>query len=161
VNGIPKITSIIPHRHPILLVDQVSEVEAGRRLVARKAVTVAEPCYEHIGDGAAEEDYAYPVALLLESWAQSAVLLACWESPNPDVLAGKVELAASIKGVRLHAPVYPGDVLEHHVELVRTVNDASVVSGTSLVDGVVVLEVAQAMVALRDAAVLRPAGVPA
>lgn len=162
MNGIPKIKSVIPHRWPILLIDRVADVVPGQRLTAYKAVTAAEPCYQSLPDTAAEEDYAYPVALLLESWAQSAVMLACWDTPNPDVLGGKVELAASIKGVRLPAPVYPGQLVEHQVELLRRVDDAAVVSGRSSVGGSAVLEVGQAVVALRDADVLRrPTGASA
>lgn len=154
MNGVARIKRLIPHRYPILLVDRVSAVEAGRTLVAHKAVTVAEPCYRHLGDDAAEEDYAYPISLLLESWAQAAVLLICWEQPNPDVLAGKVELAAGIKGVELGGPVFPGDVLEHRAEIHRLVDDAAVVGGASYVGGRKVLEVAQFTAALRDSSVL-------
>jgi 3-hydroxyacyl-[acyl-carrier-protein] dehydratase len=154
MNGVARIKRLIPHRFPILLVDRVSQVEVGRKLVAHKAVTVAEPCYAHIGDDAAEEDYSYPTSHLLESWAQAAVLLICWEQPNPDVLAGKVELAAGIKGVELGRAVYPGDVLEHHAEIHRVVDDAAVVGGCSYVDGHKVLEVVQFTAALRDSSVL-------
>ncbi|MFC0432509.1 3-hydroxyacyl-ACP dehydratase FabZ family protein [Kutzneria buriramensis] len=153
--GVDRIKRIIPHRHPILLVDRVSTVEPGRSLVAHKAVTAAEPCYQRLGDDTPAGGYAYPISLLLESWAQSAVLLACWEQPNPDVLAGKVELAAGIAGVRLLRPVYPGHTVEHRVEIVRSVDDAAVVAGGSLVDDQTVLEVKRFTVALRDSDVLR------
>lgn len=153
--GADGIKRLIPHRYPILLVDRVSEVEPGRKLVAHKAVTCAEPCYRRIADGAGEAAYAYPVSLLLESWAQSAVLLACWEQPNPDVVAGKVELAARITDVELLAPVYPGDVLEHHVEILTAAGDAAVVTGGSHVNGAKVLEVGRFTVAMRDLEVLR------
>lgn len=146
--GIEGIKRIIPHRHPILLVDRVDEVDPGRWLVARKAVTAAEHCYRD----ATEE--AYPLSLLLESWAQAAVLLACWDQPNPDVVAGKVELATGIRGVRIGRDVVPGDVVVHRVEVVRALDDAVIVSGTSAVDGREVLAVEQFSVALRDLSVL-------
>jgi 3-hydroxyacyl-[acyl-carrier-protein] dehydratase len=153
VVGVPGIKQIIPHRYPILLVDRVSDIQPGKSLVAHKAITAAEPCYE------SADDYAYPVSLLVESWAQAAVLLACWETPNPDVLAGKVELAAGIKNVDLLEPVFPGDVLEHHVQILTNVGDAAIVAGTSFVNGRKVLEVGQFSVALRGVEVLmRPGG---
>jgi 3-hydroxyacyl-[acyl-carrier-protein] dehydratase len=156
MTGPADIKSLIPHRYPILLVDQVSKVEPGRFLVGRKAVTVAEPCYSGHADDAPAESYAYPISLLLESWAQAAVLLACWESPNPDVLAGQVELASGLRGVSFFAPVYPGDVLEHRVELVRTVDQAAIVTGSSsLADGTKVLDIEQFTVAMRGIEVLR------
>ncbi|AHH99249.1 3-hydroxyacyl-ACP dehydratase FabZ [Kutzneria viridogrisea] len=154
MTGVDRIKALIPHRYPILLVDRVSEVDPGRTLVAHKAVTVAEPCYAHLPEDAPAQAYAYPVSLLLESWAQSAVILACWLKPNPDVLAGKVELAAGLRGAELLAPVYPGVVLEHRVQVLREVDEAAVVAGSTLVDGETVLRVAQFTVALRDSSVL-------
>lgn len=160
MSGVHRIKQIIPHRYPILLVDRVSAVEPGRSLVAHKAVTVAEPCFQLVPDDAPEEAYGYPVSLLIESWAQAAVLLACWEQPNPDVLGGKVELASGIRGVELLGPVFPGDRLVHHVETVRTVDEAAIITGFSEVDGRPVLKVGQFTVAMRDASVLErvPAG---
>ncbi|WP_326640835.1 hypothetical protein OG884_00815 [Streptosporangium sp. NBC_01755] len=151
--GVAEIKQIIPHRYPILLLDRVIEVRPGESLVAHKAITCAEPCYQNT------DDYAYPVSLLVESWAQAAVLLACWETPNPDVLAGKVELAAGIKNVDLLEPVFPGEVLEHHVQILRNVADAAIVAGSSFVGGRKVLEVGSFSVALRGVEVLmRPGG---
>jgi 3-hydroxyacyl-[acyl-carrier-protein] dehydratase len=152
VIGVEEIKRVIPHRYPILLVDRVTEVDPGVSLVALKAITCAEPCY------ARAETYEYPVSLLLESWAQAAVLLACWNTPNPDVLAGKVELAAGIKGVDLLEPVHPGDVVEHRVQVLRNVWDAAIVAGTSWVGGRKVLAVEQFSVALRGVEVLQRAG---
>ena len=146
--GVEGIKRVIPHRYPVLLVDRVDEVVPGERLVARKAVTAAEGCYR------TATSPAYPLSLLLESWAQAAVLLACWEAPNPDVLAGKVERATGITGVRVGDPVLPGDVLVHRVVLVRAVDDAVVLAGTSEVEGREVLSVSAFTAALRDSSVL-------
>jgi 3-hydroxyacyl-[acyl-carrier-protein] dehydratase len=154
MTGIDGIKRIIPHRYPILLVDRVSEVEPGKRLVAHKAVTAGEPCYQLIEDDAPAEAYAYPISLLIESWAQAAVLLVCWECPNPNVLTGKVELASGMRKVELAEPVWPGDSLTHHVEIVRTVDDAAIIAGSTTVDGRTVLRVGQFVAAMRDSRVL-------
>jgi 3-hydroxyacyl-[acyl-carrier-protein] dehydratase len=156
VIGPADIKRIIPHRYPMLLLDRVSEVEPGRALVAHKAITGGEPCYQSLGDDAAASRYAYPVGQLLESWAQAAVLLVCWKHPNPDVLTGRVELISGIRNVALLASVYPGDVLEHRVELVRAVDDAAVLTGSSLVSGRPVLEIGTFTMARRGAETLRP-----
>lgn len=152
--GVDHIKTLIPHRYPVLLVDRVTAVEPGHSLVATKAITVAEPNYRAVPAGASAARYAYPLSLLLESWAQAAVLLVCWDSPNPDVVAGKVELAAGFRGLELGAPVYPGDVLEHHVFLHKAAGDAAVVGGHSTVDGRKVLSVAQFTAAMRGIEVL-------
>jgi len=146
--GAGQIREIIPHRYPILLIDRVDEVVPGQRLVARKAITVAESAYRDRADD------AYPLSLLLESWAQAAVLLACWDTPNPDVVTGKVELATGIRGVRIGVSAVPGDVLVHEVVIVRALDDAMIVSGTTTVNGESALVVEQFSVALRDLSVL-------
>jgi 3-hydroxyacyl-[acyl-carrier-protein] dehydratase len=148
VIGVEEIKAIIPHRYPILLVDRVDDVVPGEWLVARKAITAAEGCYRDA------RDWAYPLSLLLESWAQAAVLLACWDTPNPDVVTGKVELATGIRGVRVAGHALPGDVLVHRVAVVRAVDDAVIVSGTTHVDDREVLSVDRFTVALRDLSVL-------
>jgi 3-hydroxyacyl-[acyl-carrier-protein] dehydratase len=149
VIGIAHIKKIIPHRYPVLLLDRVTEVEPGRALVAHKAITGREPCYEHLGDDAPPGRYAYPAGQLMESWAQAAVLLARWQSPNPDVRTGQVELLSGIRNVTMVASVYPGDVVEHRVELIRAVEDAAVLTGSSLVNGRLVLRVGSFTMARR------------
>lgn len=149
--GVAEIKRIIPHRYPILLVDRVSEVVPGVRLTASKAVTCNEPCYEGLAD-APPEKYAYPTPLLIESWAQAAVLLACWEHPNPDVVAGKIELAGALEDVRFRTPAFPGDVLEHRVRLVREIAGTSILEGVTVVGDSTVLEVGHFVLALRSLA---------
>lgn len=155
--GVAAIKRIIPHRHPILLVDRVLSVEPGARLTALKAVTAAEPCYAAVADDA---DHGYPASLLIESWAQAAVLLSVWEQPNPDVLAGKVELAGAINDVRFERPVHPGDVLRHEVRMVRAVADTAILAGATTVDGAPAMSVGHFVVALRPIDVLGPAPEP-
>ncbi|MFI1018833.1 hypothetical protein [Streptomyces sp. NPDC020965] len=145
-----RITSILPHRRPALLVDRVTAVAPGRRLVALKTVTAAEPTHRGLGGRAAP-------GLLLESWAQAAVLLACWDRPNPNVLNGLVTLLAGVRGARVRAPVHPGSVLVHEVHLVRDLRDTVITAGGSTVDGRPVLEIGQLTLALRPAAALTSA----
>jgi 3-hydroxyacyl-[acyl-carrier-protein] dehydratase len=153
VIGVAEIKRFIPHRHPILLLDRVLDVEPGRGLTAVKAVTCTEPCFS----GDREE---YPAALLIESWAQAAVLLFVWERPNPDVSAGMVELAGAINDVRFGRPVLPGDVVEHRVRVVRIIADTAIVAGESVVGASTVLSVGHFVVALRSIDVLRPEPAP-
>ncbi|GAA3283520.1 hypothetical protein GCM10020218_039960 [Dactylosporangium vinaceum] len=159
--GQASIKRTIPHRRSILLVDRVTSVDPGRTLTAVKAVTGNEPAYASMSPSADENAYAYPVSLLIESWAQAAVILAAWDTPNPDVLAGKVELAGAINDLRVGVPVYPGSVVEHHVELVKTIGDTSILSGRSTCAGELVLQVASFVLALRDMAVLPRPDIPA
>ncbi|MDQ1026952.1 3-hydroxyacyl-[acyl-carrier-protein] dehydratase [Streptomyces umbrinus] len=157
VYGIGRIKNTIPHRGEILLVDRAADVVPGESLTAYKAVSGNEPCYASLGQDAAASDYAYPTSLVIESWAQSAVLLSVWENPNPDVLAGKVELAGAINEVSFSGRAYPGDVLEHRVRLVKSVDETAVLAGETYAGGREVLRVGAFVVALRDVNELLPA----
>ncbi|MBV6698119.1 3-hydroxyacyl-ACP dehydratase FabZ family protein [Kitasatospora aureofaciens] len=144
----------LPHRFPMLLVDRVLDVLPGERITAVKAVTCNEPWYREVA--ADTEDFAYPQVLLMESWCQAAGLLATWEAPNPDVLAGRVMLFGAVTGLEYHRPVLPGDVLEHRATITRTLGDTLIIAGESLVDGEPVLTVGSAVLAFRPAEELRP-----
>ncbi|MFP3989084.1 3-hydroxyacyl-ACP dehydratase [Streptomyces sp. E11-3] len=159
--GLERIKNTIPHRGPILLVERVGEVVPGERMTTYKAISANEPVYAGLGQDAAATDYAYPTSLVIESWAQSAVLLSVWEDPNPDVLAGKVELAGAINQVAIGGRAYPGDVLEHRVRLIKSVDDTAILAGETLVGGREVLSVGTFVVALRDVTELLPAASPA
>lgn len=48
VMSIQEIKEIIPHRYPMLLVDRIEELEEGKRVVAKKNVTINEPFFKAI-----------------------------------------------------------------------------------------------------------------
>jgi 3-hydroxyacyl-[acyl-carrier-protein] dehydratase len=152
VIGTADIVKRIPHRYPIMVLDRVIEVNPGENLVGLKAITANEPCYQRAIGQPPLDDYRYPPSLLLESWAQAAVVLATWDEPNPDVLTGKVELAALAKGVEFEGRVYPGDLVEHRVSLVRQLGPTSIVEGISVVGSSVVLRVGHFVLAMREMA---------
>ncbi|HET8680773.1 MAG TPA: beta-hydroxyacyl-ACP dehydratase [Micromonosporaceae bacterium] len=168
--GFDEIKRVLPHRYPMLLVDRVVEVEPGVRLTARKAVSGNEPWYRDLADDTPATGYAYPPTLLVESWCQAAGLLAASDPAGPpdpasdpaglDAPAGRVLLIGAMTGIRFTAEVFPGDLVEHRVRLVRSVGDTAIFEGESLVDGRTVLEVERVVVAMRPAAELTGA-VPA
>lgn len=155
-----EIRKVLPHRYPMLLVDAVTDLVPGERLTARKAVTANEPWYAGLPDDLRAEQLAYPEVLLVESWCQSAGVLATWDSPNPDVLTGQVMLFVGITDIEFHRPVLPGEVVEHRVRLQRAMADTLMVEGESVVGDELVLSVARVVMALRPAEVLRPATTP-
>ncbi|MEU8961411.1 3-hydroxyacyl-ACP dehydratase [Streptomyces sp. NPDC048491] len=156
MHGIDRIKNTIPHRGEILLVDRVTNVMPGGSLTAYKAVSGNEPCYARLGQDATVRDYAYPTSLVVESWAQSAVVLSVWTNPNPDALAGKVELAGAINEVTIGGRAYPGDVLEHRVRLVKSVGETAILAGETYVGARQVLGIGTFVLALRDVDELLP-----
>jgi 3-hydroxyacyl-[acyl-carrier-protein] dehydratase len=147
----------LPHRYPMLLVDRVTELVPGKQLVAVKAVTASEPWYRDLPEDTQAAEHSYPQVLLIESWCQAAGVLAAWDKPNPDVLAGQVMLFGSMADIRFHRTVLPGDVLEHRVRLLRALSDTIVFEGECTADGQLVMEVGRVVMAMRPASELRRA----
>ncbi|GGO79952.1 3-hydroxyacyl-ACP dehydratase FabZ family protein [Wenjunlia tyrosinilytica] len=156
VTGVASLKALIPHRFPMLLVDRVLEVEPGDRIVCLKAVTCNEPWYQQLPDDTPDSGYAYPTALLVESWCQSAALLAAWDQPR-EVVADQVALFGGISGIQVHGPVLPGDLLRHEVRISRALEGTWFFEGTTTTaDGRQVLVVESVMTALRPSSVLMP-----
>lgn len=107
--NIDEIMKIIPHRYPFLLIDQITELEPGKRAVGYKNVTVNEPFFPgHFPD--------YPVmpgVLIIEALAQVGAV-AVLSLPE---YAGRLALFAGIDGVRFKRQVRPGDRLRLEVDL--------------------------------------------
>jgi 3-hydroxymyristoyl/3-hydroxydecanoyl-(acyl carrier protein) dehydratase len=154
--SLEQITEHLPHRHPMLLVDRVTEVIPGRSLVAVKAVTASEPWFRP-AEPSQTVAGILPATVLIESWSQAAGVLATWDNPNPDVLEGEVMLFGALSGVRPCGPVPVGSVIEHRIRLKHAAGSAFVFTGSSVADGRVVLRVGQIIMALRPASILRPA----
>jgi 3-hydroxyacyl-[acyl-carrier-protein] dehydratase len=101
---------ILPHRYPFLLVDRVLEVELGKRILARKNVTVNEPHFV----GHFPEIPIMPGVLQIEAMAQAGGVLLLLEPGNE----GKLALLTGIEKARFRRKVVPGDVLE--IEIIVT-----------------------------------------
>jgi 3-hydroxyacyl-[acyl-carrier-protein] dehydratase len=151
VIGLPEIHELLPHRYPMLLVDHISEVVAGERLVAVKNVTVNEPWYAGVGDHPSAAELAYPDVLLVESFAQSAgVLCGTFEAGGPGA-GGRLPLLGSVSGIKFHRKASPGDRVEHRIAVARVFDDSVIVEGTSDVGGETVMTVERMVLAFRPA----------
>ena len=99
-----EIEEILPHRDPFLLIDEVVELEPGRRVVARKRVRPDEWYLAGHFPGRP----IMPGVLIVEAMAQTgAVAVLCSEENR-----GRLALFAGIDGVRFKRIVEPGDELE-------------------------------------------------
>ncbi|GLW48124.1 3-hydroxyacyl-[acyl-carrier-protein] dehydratase FabZ [Streptomyces sp. NBRC 14336] len=147
-----QVAGVLPHRYPMLLVDRVTELVPGRSIRTLKAVTVNEPWYAAAPAGA-----AYPQALIVESWGQSAGLLALDGQAAPE---GQVMLFGSVADAEFHHPVLPGDLLEHRVRVQRALTDSVVFEGSSHRGDDTVMTVSRMVMAFRPPGALRPATTP-
>jgi len=127
-----EIEAILPHRPPMLLLDEVLELEPGTRVVAQKTVR-EEDCAGHFPGNP-----IMPGVLMVEALAQAGAVAVLSEEEN----RGKLALFAGIDDVRFKRVVRPGETLrlECDVEAVRgpigrgkaraTVNGELAVRGT-------------------------------
>jgi len=97
------IESILPHRDPFLLVDEVTELEPGRRVVARRAVNADDWWFP----GHFPERAVMPGVLIVEAMAQTGAIAVLVEEEN----RGKIAFFAGIDNCRFKRVVEPGDVL--------------------------------------------------
>jgi 3-hydroxyacyl-[acyl-carrier-protein] dehydratase len=139
------------------LVDRVVRCEPGTVIETWKAVSGGESCYAHLHGGLPESAYDYPEALLLESFAQSAMLL--WARTLGHSFAEPPMLAGT-RGVAFHRPVRPGSLLRTVAKLVPGTASTMFFCGrTCLVDGPLVMTVDNLVLTVRRPdAVLRVAG---
>ena len=111
VLGKREIEAIVPHRDPFLLIDEVLELVAGERVVARKTVT-GEDCAGHFPGNP-----IMPGVKMVEALAQCGAVAVLSQPENQ----GRLALFAGIDDVRFKRLVRPGDVLtlECAIETVR------------------------------------------
>ena len=102
----------LPHRYPMLLVDRVFDVVAGKHIHAIKNVSINEPFFS----GHFPHHPVMPGVLILEALAQAAVILSFKTlGSKPD--GNTVYYFVGIDGARFKRPVMPGDQLHLHVAM--------------------------------------------
>ena len=101
--NIEQIKQIIPHRYPFLLIDKVTDFEAGSWAEAIKCVSANEPFFQ----GHFPQYSVMPGVLIIEALAQTGAIAILSEEENK----GKNALFARIKDAKFKKQVNPGDVL--------------------------------------------------
>lgn len=130
--GIEEIKKIIPHRHPMLLIDRVEELIPGESAVAYKAVSYNEPFFI----GHYPEHPVMPGVLILEALAQTGAVaaLSCEENK------GKLIFFGSINKVKFRKPVEPGCLLRLETKLVKMRGAVGVGEAKAYVDDKLMVE---------------------
>jgi len=108
---IEAIKEILPHRYPFLLVDRITELVPGKRVVGLKNITVNEPFFQ----GHFPQRAIMPGVLIIEVMAQiGGVMILSVEEHR-----GKLAYIGTVDNAKFRRPVVPGDTLEVEVELLR------------------------------------------
>ena len=130
--GREAIESIIPHRPPFLLVDEVLELEPGRRVRGRFTV----PADGWWFPGHFPGRPVMPGVLTVEAIAQCGAVAVLSDEANH----GKIPFFAGIDDCRFKRMVEPGDVLDLECEFLRVRGPIAKGQGRAGVGGEVAVE---------------------
>ncbi len=105
-----QVQKILPHRDPMLLIDEVSKLIPGKEVVASFYVKPDMAIFQ----GHFPCDPILPGVYAVEATAQAADILLM----TTERYAGKTPLFMKINNVKFRKKIIPGDTLEIHAELV-------------------------------------------
>ncbi|MCI4666117.1 MAG: 3-hydroxyacyl-ACP dehydratase FabZ [Neomegalonema sp.] len=111
---VERIMRMIPHRYPFLMIDRVRSLTPSVRAVGVKNVTINEPFFQ----GHFPPKPIMPGVLLIEAMAQTAAVLVVHTLDMID--QGKLVYFMTVDNTRFRKPVIPGDVVELHVDVVKS-----------------------------------------
>ena len=124
------IQKLLPHRYPFLLVDRVTEFEAGKRILAYKNVSTNEQFFQGHFPG----HPVMPGVLVIEAMAQAGGLLGYLSrgsAPDKDMISYLVK----VDQAKFSRMVVPGDRLELDVTIKRVIRNMTLFTGIARVDG--------------------------
>jgi 3-hydroxymyristoyl/3-hydroxydecanoyl-(acyl carrier protein) dehydratase len=128
-----RILRVMPHRHPMLLVDNVEDGADADSAVAFKNISFNEPCFRDAHAACDADSIAYPLSLLMESFGQGAGLLLARRGFLDRAGSSCAVVFGQFEHVDIVADAFPGDRLRHEVRLDQAVGTLVVLSGRTKV----------------------------
>lgn len=122
-----QIMEIIPHRDPFLLIDEVIEMEQGKKIVALKHIKKDEYWFK----GHFPEYPVTPGVLIIEMLAQTgAVCMLSMEEHK-----GKIGFLGGVNNAKFRRQVLPGETLRLEVEMIKIRGSIGIGKAVATVDG--------------------------
>lgn len=122
-----QIMNVIPHRDPFLLIDEIVEMELGKRVVAIKYIKEDDFWFK----GHFPEKPVVPGVLMIEMLAQAGAVAMLSMEENK----GKIGLLAGVDKAKFRRMVVPGDVLRLEVEIIKVKGPIGVGKAVASVNG--------------------------
>jgi 3-hydroxyacyl-[acyl-carrier-protein] dehydratase len=130
--GKEKIKSILPHREPFLFIDEITEIDGNKKVVAVRHIKDNESFFEGHFPGKP----IMPGVLIIEAMAQTSIILYYVCKPeiaktHPNYYLGKVK-------AEFLSPVLPGGKLILEANNVKIIDEAAVIDALARVENRVV-----------------------
>lgn len=126
-----QVKKILPHRHPMLLIDEVVEMSEDS-VIAAKNLTNADPFFAGHFPGRP----IMPGVLMIEALAQAGGILILTKSGNN----GRLAYLASVTEAKFRRVVVPGERLLLKVQLLKMKSRIGLVHGVAEVNGEIACE---------------------
>ncbi len=138
-----QVREILPHRHPIIMVDRVVSRDIGKSIHAIKNVNRNEPYVRN------PLDRNYPRALVIESFLQAGGIL-CYDAwSEREDISNCAMLFVGLTGLSWHREVPLGCQLHHHAHIDILLDEAAIYHGEVRIDDEIILVVERVTVAVR------------
>lgn len=131
---INRVMQLLPHRYPMLLIDQIRDMNGCDSAVGIKNVTINDPFFQGHFPG----HPVMPGVMIVEAMAQTAGALVI--NSMGDDASEKVVYFMAIEKAKFRKVVVPGDRLELHVTKLQNRRAVWKFRGVGKVDGAVVAE---------------------